>query len=157
MLQKIAEVVGLTYVPHDAISTQVLNRIYAKMPVEVLDNPDTPAFLKAVQLAEKQVNSEGQFAIVQLVKQITAPPPEKVYKIKRSAKGDRISVAAPNGIRYSYGPIWNDSVKAGKGIAAAECNRAKLNHQALMVGVDGAETLSTVELCAKIAATFSAK
>ena len=154
MLEKIAEVVGLPFNPNDVITTQILSRIHAKMPEKAKANPEAPSFMKAVLAAEKAVNEEGQLAIVQLVKQITAPPPEKVYKIKRSAKGARITVAAPNGVRYSYGPIWNESVKKAKGIAVAECNRAKLNHQGLMAGVDAPEKLSVTDLCAAITKTL---
>jgi hypothetical protein len=92
--------------------------------------------------------------MVALVKAICAPPPEKVLKIKSSPKGARIKIAASNGVRFSFGPIWNASVAKGKGIATAEANRAKLNHQAILAGIADPEKMEVGALCTAIAATF---
>lgn len=152
MLNKIAEITGFANRQNDVVVNQILQRIQAKLPKGIDEN--SPQFTEAVETAEKAVNAEGQLAIVSLVRQITAPEPEKVLKIKSSPKGDRIAVAAANGVRYSFGPIWNESVKKGKGIALAEANRAKLNHQGLLAGIENAEALSAQELAAQIAKTL---
>ena len=151
MLKQIAAIVGLPYSEdiNDPVR-KLLQRIEAKMTVDV-DHPD---FASMVRVAESAVNTEGNLAIVSLVKQITAPPPEKVLKIKSSPKGVRIKVAAANGVRFSFGPVWNESVKKGKGIATVELNRAKLNHQAVMAGIESPEKMEVGALCAAIAATF---
>ena len=150
MLQKIAEIVGLPYNEGDQITMTLLQRIAAKIDPTVTDED----FVSQVEKAEAAVNAEGNLAIVSLVKQITAPPPEKVFKIKSSPKGARIKIAAANGVRFSFGPIWNESVKKAKGIATVELNRAKLNHQGLMAGVESPEKMEVGALCAAIAATF---
>jgi hypothetical protein len=152
MLKKIAEVAGFNYNPDDTLSMSMLQRIQAKMPADI--GVDHPAIAAVIRAAEDDVNREGQFAIAALVKQITAPPVEKVLKIKSSPKGARIKIAAANGVRFSFGPIWNASVAKGKGIALAEANRAKLNHQALLAGIESPEAMEVQVLAAAIAATF---
>lgn len=152
MIEKIAEIVGIRYRESDSVGVAILQRIQAKLPQSVDEND--PNFVEMVKRAEEAVDREGQLAIVSLVKQITAPPPEKVLKIKSSPKGARIKVAAANGVRFSFGPIWNDSVRKAKGIAVVESNRAKLNHQAVMVGISKPEKMKVEALCAAIAKTF---
>lgn len=152
MLEKIAQIVGIRYNETDDVCMKILQRIEARLPANT--QVDHPAFAAMVRKAEEDVNSEGQLAIVALVKQITAPPPEKVLKIKSSPKGARIKIAAANGVRFSFGPIWNDSVAKGKGVALVDTNRAKLNHQALMAGIQNPESMDTKALCAAISATF---
>lgn len=150
MLQKIAKIVGLPFVEGPVMT--MLERIRGKIAPDVTEFH--PAFKAIVEKAEEEVNREGDMAMVALVKAITAPPPEKVLKIKSSPKGVRIKIAAANGVRFSFGPIWNASVIKGKGIATAEINRAKLNHQGLMAGVVDPEKMTIGALCAAIAATF---
>lgn len=152
MLSQIAQVAGFPFRADDQIIVSILKRIEAKLPVGTLSTDED--FETKVITAEKAVNSEGTLAIGNLVKQIVAPIPEKVLKIKSSPKGDRLEIAAPNGIRYSFGPIWNESVIKGKGIALAVPNREKLNHQALLAGIDGAADLDVKDLAKLIAATF---
>lgn len=152
MLEKIAQIVGIRYNESDVVGMKVLQRIEARLPANTV--PTHPAFAAMVRKAEEDVNSEGQLAIVALVKQITAPPPEKVMKIKSSPKGARIKIAATNGVRFSFGPVWNDSVSKCKGVALVETNRAKLNHQALMAGISNPESMNVKDLCTAIAATF---
>ena len=152
MLEKIAKIVNLRYDEADPIVMKILERIRAKVPASISE--DDEQFTGAVEKAEQEVNGEGQMAIVALVKQLTAPPQEKMLKIKSSPKGVRVKIAATNGVRYSFGPIWNESVKKAKGIAVAEVNRAKLNHQAVMVGISKPEQLEVEALCAAIAKTF---
>lgn len=149
MLQKIAEITGFRFNQDDEITMSILNRIATKIPVGIDEHH--PTFVEAVSQAEAQINEEGQMAIAALVKQIVAPPPEKVFKIKASPKGARIKVAAANGVKFSFGPIWNDSVKAAKGIAIVHANRQKLNHQALLYGIEGAESMQVTDLCAILA------
>lgn len=152
MLEKIAQIVGIRYNEADEVAMKILQRIESKLPKETSTNH--PAFAAMVRKAEEDVNSEGQLAIVALVKQIIAPPPEKVMKIKSSPKGARIKIAAANGVRFSFGPIWNDSVSKGKGVALVETNRAKLNHQAIMAGIQNPESMDVKALCTAISATF---
>jgi ethanolamine utilization microcompartment shell protein EutL len=152
MLEKIAKVAGFKFNPDDTVVMTILNRIAGKMPANTPE--DHPAFAAIVRAAEEDVNREGQMAIAALVKTISAPPLEKVLKIKSSPKGARIKVAAANGVRFSFGPIWNVSVTKGKGIALVPGNRAKLNHQALLAGIEGAEEMEVAALCTAIAATF---
>lgn len=156
MLKNIAEITGFVFNESDAVMMTVLARIKRKLPAKFQeDGAETlKGFEAAVLEAEAAVNAEGNMAICTLVKQITAPEPEKVLKIKSSPKGARIKVAASNGVRFSFGPIWNESVKKAKGIAVAECNRAKLIHQGLMAGVEEAETMDVAALCAAIAKTL---
>lgn len=153
MLQKIAEVTGFPFTTDENDPVfKILKRIEAKIAPGT--DPNHPAIRAIIEKAEEDVNREGQFAIATLVKQIIAPPPEKVLKIKSSPKGARIKVAAANGVRFSFGPIWNESVKKAKGIAVVEANRAKLNHQGLMVGIENPEKMEVGALCAAISATF---
>ena len=156
MLNQIAQIAGFPFNEKDAVVMTVLQRIFNKLPAKFQAEgaEKLKGFEKAVLEAEAQVNAEGNMAICSLVKQITAPEPEKVLKIKSSPKGARIKVAAANGVRFSFGPIWNESVKKAKGIAVADCNRAKLIHQGLMAGVSDAEKLEVGALCAAISKTL---
>lgn len=150
MLNKIAEITGLRFSTSDLVAMSILERIAAKLPEGTTS--ETKNFEKLVQKAEASVDAEGQMAIVTLVKMITADPIEKVLKIKSSPKGVRIKIAATNGVRYSFGPIWNASIQKGKGIAFAEVNREKLNHQAIMLGIKNPASLKIETLATKIAA-----
>lgn len=150
MLKKIAEVTGISFIETDSIRMSILHRIQAKMPVGISEND--PGVVAVIEAAQRAVDEEGQLAIVSLVRQLTAPPAEKVLKIKSSPKGVRIKVAAANGVRFSFGPIWNESVSRCKGIAVVESNRSKLNHQAIMLGVDSPEKMEISALCSAISA-----
>jgi DNA-binding phage protein len=152
MLKQIANIINIPYIENDLVSQTILQRIVAKLPNGMTEESD--GFEQAVLEAEAQVDQEGQMAIVSLVKQMTAEPVEKMLKIKSSPKGARVKIAAANGIRFSFGPIWNESVKKGKGIAVAPANRAKLNHQALLVGIANPETMEASALCAEISKTL---
>lgn len=152
MKNKIAQVTGFAHLTKDTITETIIDRIERHLPAgTTLETPDLDALIN--EAAEK-VNSEGQMSIVNLVRMITAPAPEKVLKIKSSPKGARIKVAAANGVRFSFGPIWNLSVSKGKGIALALPNREKLNHQAIMAGISFPEAMEVQALAATIAATF---
>jgi hypothetical protein len=149
MLQKIAAVTGFSYNEQNELTMAILRRIEAKLPADVSENH--PALKALIKKAEDDVNREGQIAIASIMKQVTAPPAEKTYKIARSLKGTRCKIPAANGVRYAFGPVWNAAVKAGTGIAIAAANRHKLNHQGLVHGVDSPETMDAKELCALIA------
>lgn len=152
MLKKIADIAGFPYRENDQIIMSILKRIEGQLPVGTTENDSD--FEEKVLEAEKKVNAQGAMAIGNLVKQITAPEPEKVLKIKSSPKGDRLEIAAPNGIRYSFGPIWNASVIKGKGIALAEANREKLNHQGILAGIENPADMDVKALAAAIATTL---
>ena len=152
MLNQIARIINMPVREGDQVLQTVLQRIADKLPTGMVETD--PGFQDAVLEAEKLVNAEGDMAIVALVKQITASPPEKVFKIKSSPKGARIKIAAANGVRFSFGPIWNESVKKAKGIAVVPANREKLNHQALMAGIANPEAMEIGVLCAAIAETL---
>ena len=149
MLKQIAEITGLRYDERDPIVMGLLNRIANYLPDGV--KAEDKYFTNVVKIAEDRVNAEGNLAIVSIVKSITAEPVEKVLKIKSSPKGARIKIAAVNGVRFSFGPIWNASVIKGKGIALVEANRVKLNHQALMLGISAPEKMKVEALVAAIA------
>lgn len=152
MLKQIANIINMPFRENDLVNQTILQRVAAKLPAGMTETSD--GFEQAVLEAEAAVNQEGQMAIVALVKQMTAPPAEKVLKIKSSPKGARIKIAAANGVRFSFGPIWNESVKKAKGIAVVPANRAKLNHQALMAGIANPEAMEVGALCAAIAETL---
>ena len=152
MLKQIANIINMPFREDDLVSQTILQRVAAKLPNGMTEKSE--GFEQAVLAAEAQVDQEGQMAIVALVKQMTAPPAEKVLKIKSSPKGARIKIAAANGVRFSFGPIWNESVKKAKGIAVVPANRAKLNHQALMAGIANPEAMEVGALCAAISETL---
>ena len=152
MLKQIANIINMPFRENDLVNQTILQRVAAKLPAGMTETSE--GFEQAVLEAEAAVNQEGQMAIVALVKQMTAPPAEKVLKIKSSPKGARIKIAAANGVRFSFGPIWNESVKKAKGIAVVPANRAKLNHQALMAGIANPEAMEVGALCAAIAETL---
>lgn len=150
MLKQIAAAINFPFMERDAVTQQLLQRIQSKLPQGMTENDE--GFAVACSKAEQQINDEGDVAIVNLSKMLTAAPPERVYKIKPTLKGERIKVAAANGVRYSFGPVWNDSVKRGKGVALVAANREKLNHQALMYGISAPEAMEIGDLAAAIAA-----
>lgn len=152
MLKQIANIINMPFRENDLINQTILQRVAAKLPAGMTETSE--GFEQAVLEAEAAVNQEGQMAIVALVKQMTAAPAEKVLKIKSSPKGARIKIAAANGVRFSFGPIWNESVKKAKGIAVVPANRTKLNHQALMAGIANPEAMEVGALCAAIAETL---
>ena len=154
MLKQIAEVTGLRYNEQDPIVMGLLNRIANKIPAGI--KAEDAYFDRVVQMAEDQVNAEGNMRIVNLVKMITAEPLERVLKIKSSPKGARIKIAAANGVRFSFGPIWNASIIKGKGIAVAEANRVKLNHQAVMLGISAPEKMKVEALASLMAPLVAA-
>lgn len=126
--------------------SQRIFRIYEKLTKKITDI----GFEADVLAAEETVNAEGGQALLKTLFQLTAPPPEREYKIKRVAKGQRIDVKSASGIRFSFGPAWCTSVMAAKGIAINEANREKLNMHGTHLGVPVPDSMSPRELCAAI-------
>lgn len=152
MIQELSKIANI---PFDEKNEQLmahLRRVERKMPLKCVVDVRNKDFKTSALLAFVAVYKEGPEAPV--VKETLDGP--RVLKIKSVPKGDRLETIAPNGIRYSFGPKWNDSVIRGKGIAVSEANREKLNYQATLVGVVGdaemIEQMSTKDLAAKIAA-----
>lgn len=148
MLQEIAKVTGIPFYPRNQETEKYLRRIERLMPlrgnVSLMDHN----FINAVRDCHAKVQLEDVEVARKLKLGIVDEPVAKKEKpkIKRSPKGERISVAAPNGIRYAYGPIWNASVAKGKGIALAEQNREKLYHQARMHNIKTPENMDVGDL-----------
>lgn len=147
ILQKIADHLGFSYNENDYTTMSLFRRILSKMSANVTEEE----FPAAVAKAQQEIIEEGTKAIEWTVELMSAAPSVKVPKIKSSPKGERIKVAAENGVRFSYGPVWNQSVLDMKGIALVQSNRVKLIHQALMYGIEDAESLEISDLCKKIA------
>lgn len=149
MLQKIASIMGIENVQNSGAAADHVNRVAAKIPAGV--DSTHPTFAAAVAQALELVEQESKNVFSAVVSALTAEPQEKTLKIKSSPKGTRIKVAADNGVRFSFGPIWNQSVKNAKGIAVVAANRPKLDHQALMLGILNPENMSAQEVCRAIA------
>ena len=76
--------------------------------------------------AEQRLEQEGTGAMTFIVKQATAAttPKERVYKIKRTLKGARVKVAGFDR-SFSFGPVWENFVKAGTGPALTDQNKVR--------------------------------
>lgn len=87
--------------------------------------------------AEQRLEREGVNAMKFIVNQAVAAttPKERVYKIKRSLKGARVKVAGFDR-SFSFGPIWENFVKAGKGPALTD--QKKVRAHAAHLGVPNA-------------------
>lgn len=141
MIHEIAKVTGLIFNPEDANCMLSLRRIERKMPLKVNVNLMDQCFIAQVLEAKSKVDAEGDEKF-HLAKEeqarafvFTERQAPKVNKIRPSLKGTRIKVAGPDGVRYSFGPVWNESVRKGKGPSVSPHARGKLNHQALLLGV----------------------
>lgn len=110
-------------------------------------------FEGAVQAAELAVSEEGGRALMNSLAQCQRieAPVEREYKIKRVPKGQRIQMVSESGIRFSFGPVWNEAVCATKGIALNTANREKLNMHGTYLGIEKPEAMTARELCAAIA------
>jgi hypothetical protein len=88
--------------------------------------------------AEEAVTNEGSNAFAAMVTGFvkSQEPKERVYKIKRSLKGARVKVAGFEGRSFSFGPIWENFVKAGKGPALTD--QKKVRAHAVHLGVPNA-------------------
>lgn len=154
MLRKIAEVLGFPFNEEDQTTMALLQRVQSKMPASIKE--DHPAINAVIRAADEDVQRESARVFDFMFKQAeeAVKPKERVFKIKPSLKGARIKVAAANGVRFSFGPVWNESVKKGKGIALVPTNRTKLNHQAELAGIANADKMEVRALCAAIAETL---
>jgi hypothetical protein len=149
-IKAIGEVLGYIVPDEDAVSpiTQRLRRIAEKVKSRLGDKN----FEADVLAAEQAADEEGSRAMMQSFFQVNAAPPEREYKIKRVAKGQRINVVSDSGVRYSFGPVWVDSVIAAKGLAMNEAHREKLNMHGTHLGIQNSDKMSARELCVAIAA-----
>ena len=148
-MEQVCQIVGTGPVTMDR-GNYVLDRI--RRIAARAGCPGAPDFEDSVREAERQVDEEGGRALMESLFQCIAAPPEKEYKIKRVAKGQRIEMVSEKGIRYSFGPVWCESVKIAKGIAVNPNHREKLNMHGTSLGVESPETLSPHQLCQQIAA-----
>jgi hypothetical protein len=149
MLQQIASILGIENAENNSSALSYLNRIASKIP-EGIDTHH-PALSAIIEKAIDDVEKEAAQAFSSIVSVVTTEPQEKTLKIKSSPKGSRIKVAAVNGVRFSFGPVWNESVKKAKGIAVVDANRSKLDHQAMMLGISSPESMSAQDVCRAIA------
>ena len=149
MLQQIASILGIENAENNSSALSYLNRVASKISQGI--DSHHPALVAVVEKAVDDVDREAAAAFSSIVSVAVAEPQEKTLKIKSSPKGSRIKVAAVNGVRFSFGPVWNESVKKAKGIAVVPTNRSKLDHQAMMLGISSPESMSAQEVCRAIA------
>lgn len=158
MLLEIAKELNLPIRLYDTVLKTLLQRIANELPIGM--TPEHEGFSAACLDAEKIVDAQGDMAIVSLVRTLTADPKPKEDigpKIKKTLKGKRILTPAPNGIRYSFGPVWMEAVMKCEGIALKHNYRDKLNYQAFLQGIEGAEQMDVNVLCAMVAESIRKK
>lgn len=99
-------------------------------------SPAKKAAKKAGGAASKKADGEGK---------------PKFEKKGRTARTTKVVEAGPRGFRF--GEVWNNSVKAGEGIAILESNRPKLIAQATELGVAQSviDSNDPAKLCKSIA------
>lgn len=146
MVAEIAAVLGFDLEYTDQLTLAKFDRIQSKLTLTAEDE----GFADEVEKLYSEVSYSAASSLVQSFLKAGGPSP-KVYKIKRSAKGKRISVISTSGVRFAFGPIWNAAIVACKGIALNEDNREKLNMHGKHVGIDGADSMTARELCTAIA------
>lgn len=125
-----------------------MTKTYEDRVQERVDNGDT------VEVAEKRVDAEGAGAMAFMVTQAVAAttPKERVYKIKRSLKGARVKVAGFDR-SFSFGPIWENFVKAGKGPALTD--QKKVRAHAVHLGVPNALKAKFADVLSALQAKLS--
>jgi hypothetical protein len=148
VITKIGEVLGLD-VDEESGSLQLerLRRIADRLTTKVGD----AEFENEVFAIDEEIGKQGSRALFGTFMQVTAPEPERVYKIKRSQKGQRIKIKSASGKNFAFGPVWCEAVRACKALALNENNREKLNMHGTHLGVEYPDQLSSRELCAAIA------
>jgi hypothetical protein len=146
----LGQAVGFEDVGSDSPLIWRLRRITEKVSAKLISEL---GFDGAVQAAEQAVSDEGGRALFgSLVQcQKIEAPVEREYKIKRVPKGQRIQMVSESGIRFSFGPVWNEAVCAMKGIALNTANREKLNMHGTYLGVENPDKMTARELCTAIA------
>jgi hypothetical protein len=154
MLKQLKQIAEQNSIPYNDTTIPLLLDIY-----KLIEEPDnSPLFNLDAAIATYTRKQQGDKAIEIFVEQQLAPPKEREYKIKRSKKGTRIDIADEHGVRYSFGPVWNDAIEiaalTGKGLAMKEMYRNKLVHQAFLLGVLDAKHMASKELCKIVADSF---
>lgn len=98
---------------------------------------DTSDFEACLEKATAEVDAEGAAAFGAMLTNLVTSlePKERVYKIKRSLKGARVKIAGFDR-SFSFGPIWENFVKAGKGPALTD--QKKVRAHAVHLGVPNA-------------------
>lgn len=116
--------------------------------------PGDAGFAEDCERAELLVNSQGAHVFSSMINGLVdaQTPKERVYKIKPVAKGQRIEAVSASGVRFSFGEVWCNAVKAAKGIATHPNNREKLNMHGTHLGVEKPEDMTPRQLCAAITA-----
>jgi hypothetical protein len=156
----LAEISKITKIERNEQNAYLLNRILDKMPMvrpgsAFVPSLDNLHFVKMVKQAHDMIMTENENGVDSFAEKnakMNIDPMKAIgpRKIKSSLKGERIKVAV-NGVRYSFGPVWNESVKLGTGIAVSPKNRVKLNVQASIFEIADAENMTVVNLCEAIA------
>jgi len=121
-------------------------------------NPGDVDWKEKVEAAEEEVSIVGRNAFNSMFAGFVhaQEPKERVYKIKPVMKGKRIEAICPiTGVRFSFGDVWCDSVRASKGIAMKPQNREKLNMHGTHMGVADAASMTAKELCVAITLKMS--
>lgn len=152
-LLTIANIIGIKYKPTYPRISDYLYRIYKTLNFNLQIN----SLSEKVLFAQKIVNEEGQNSLLHMTNTICAPKKKREYKIRPTLKGARITEAAPNGVRYSFGPIWCDSVKKGEGICYAKMNEEKLifhAHYVSKIPYDAVKQMEPKQLVEIIAKTL---
>ena len=93
----------------------------------------------SLEAAENVLSEQGASAFGAMVSGLakSQEPKERVYKIKRSLKGGRVAVPGWDGRKFSFGPVWCDLVKRGKGPALTD--KEKVRAHATWLGVPDAK------------------
>ena len=120
---------------------------------KVQANPNDLDWKEQVEKAEEEISIIGRNAFNSMFAGFVhaQEPKERVYKIKPVMKGKRIEAICPvTGVRFSFGEVWCDSVRAGKGIATKPQNREKLNMHGTHMGVENPHEMTAKELCVAI-------
>lgn len=156
MFAQIAQVLNFPLRPNHTFMDTFFQRVVNKLPERM--SPTHEGFVQACLEAEKKVDIEGDLVIVKLANSLVTPraPREDLEPATpKTTKGKRILIPAPNGIRYSFGPIWMNAVAKCEGIALMPNYREKLNHQAFLAGIEGAESMDVNVLCTLVAKTIT--
>jgi hypothetical protein len=155
MLMEVSKITGIAIDQNNIDIMRKLHRIIAKIPTNFVQPSLThPGFVKMVKNALKEVENEGEdtnFKIPGTTLEEDEDGNTVMKHITGVSKGTRIKVAASDGVRYSFGPTWNQSVLKGTGIAVHPNNRVKLICQAQHHGIENVDTLEPADICKLIA------
>ena len=147
MQAQIAEATG--FVAGSALNStcSFVNRIHSKIVAADVDRGDD-IFLEVVRLAYQSVQAESTMAMDHIVTALcrSEAPAQNGQPLQKARD------TAANGVRYSFGPVWNASVASGRGAAILPANRTKLNFQGSVLGISDAENMTVAALCSAISA-----